>query len=69
MLKSLPIGLAQVKVGNTSESLLNKIRKIMYFCIDQNGKKADNPSIRLYVNKIENVKSHAKSKLVMISNF
>ena len=31
MLKSLPIGLAQVKVGNTSESLLNKIRKIMYF--------------------------------------
>ena len=30
MLKSLPIGLSQVKAGNTSESLLNKIRKIMY---------------------------------------
>ena len=26
----LPIALAQVKAGNTSENLLNKIRKIIY---------------------------------------
>ena len=31
MLKRLPIALAQVKAGNNSESLLNKIRQIVYF--------------------------------------
>ena len=30
MLKRLPIALAQVKAGNTSESLLNEIRQIVY---------------------------------------
>ena len=30
MLQRLPIALAQVKVGNTSEDLLNKIRQIIY---------------------------------------
>ena len=30
MLQRLPIALAQVKVGNNSESLLNKIRQIVY---------------------------------------
>ena len=30
MLQRLPIALAQVKVGNNSESLLNEIRKIVY---------------------------------------
>ena len=30
MLKRLPIALAQVKSGNNSESLLNKIRQIVY---------------------------------------
>ena len=30
MLQRLPIALAQVKVGNTSENLLNKIRQIIY---------------------------------------
>ena len=30
MFQRLPIVLAQVKAGNTSESLLNKIRKIVY---------------------------------------
>ena len=28
--QSLPIALAQVKVGNTSENLLNEIRQIIY---------------------------------------
>ena len=31
MLQRLPIALAQVKAGNNSESLLNEIRKIVYF--------------------------------------
>ena len=31
MFQRLPITLAQVKAGNTSENLLNKIRKIMFF--------------------------------------
>ena len=30
MLQRLPIGLAQVKKGNTSENLLNEIRQIIY---------------------------------------
>ena len=30
MLKRLPIALAQAKAGNNSESLLNKIREIVY---------------------------------------
>ena len=30
MLQTLPIVLAQVKAGNTSENLLNEIRKIIY---------------------------------------
>ena len=36
MLQSLPIALAQVKVGNISESLLNEIRrKLFMLCINQ----------------------------------
>ena len=31
MLYSLPIALAQVKAGNTSENLLNEIRQIIYY--------------------------------------
>ena len=30
MLQRLPIALAQVEAGNTSENLLNKIRQIVY---------------------------------------
>ena len=30
MLQRLPIALAQVRVGNTSENLLNEVRQIMY---------------------------------------
>ena len=30
MLQRLPIALAQVKAGNTSENLFNEIRQIMY---------------------------------------
>ena len=31
VVQRLPIALAQVKTGNTSENLLNEIRKIIYF--------------------------------------
>ena len=31
MLQRLPTALAQVKVGNTSEKLRNKVRQIMYY--------------------------------------
>ena len=31
MLRRLLLALAQVKAGNTSENLLNEIRKIIYF--------------------------------------
>ena len=31
MLQRLPIALAQVKAGNTSENLLNEIQQIIYF--------------------------------------
>ena len=30
MLQRLPIALAQIKTGNTSESLINEIRQIIY---------------------------------------
>ena len=30
MLQRIPIALAQIKVGNTSENLLNEIRQIIY---------------------------------------
>ena len=30
MLQTLPIALAQVKAGNTSENLLNEIRRFIY---------------------------------------
>ena len=35
MLQRLPIAFAQVKAGHTSENLLNEIRQIIYFCIEQ----------------------------------
>ena len=36
MLKQLPIVLAQLKVGNTYENLLNEIKKSHIVCIGQN---------------------------------
>ena len=30
MLQKLPVALAQVKAGNTSENLLNEIRQVIY---------------------------------------
>ena len=35
MLQRLPITLAKVKAGNTSENLLNEIRQIYILCTDQ----------------------------------
>ena len=36
MLQRLPIALAQVKVGNTFENLLNEIRQICIISIEKN---------------------------------
>ena len=36
ILQRLPIALAQVKVGNNSENLLNEIRKVVILCINPN---------------------------------
>ena len=51
MLQRLPIALAQVKAGNTSENLLNEIRKIIYslYQVKEITKKA-------YNNKIISIK-------------
>ena len=35
MLQRLPIALAQVKAGNTSENVLNEIKKSFVLCINQ----------------------------------
>ena len=35
MLQRLPIALAQVKAGNTSEKLLNEIRQVLYYFIEK----------------------------------
>ena len=36
MLQKLPIALAQAKAGNSFKNLLNEIRLIYIFCIEQN---------------------------------
>ena len=43
MLERLPIALAQLKVGNTSENLLNEIQKIIYslYYVKEISKKVD----------------------------
>ena len=35
MLQRLPVALAHIKAGDNSETLLNEIRQIVYFCINQ----------------------------------
>ena len=35
MLSRLPITLAQLKAGNSSEKLKNEIRQLLYFCTDK----------------------------------
>ena len=35
MLQRLTIAFAQLKLGKTSENLLNEVREIIYFCIEQ----------------------------------
>ena len=42
MLQRLPIVLAQVKAGNNSERLLNKIRQIVYSCSNQKNMDSEN---------------------------
>ena len=51
MLQKLPMALAQVKAGNTSENLLNEIRKIIYSLY-----RAKEITKRLYNNIINSIK-------------
>ena len=52
MLQRLPRALAQVKVGNTFENLLNKIREIIYFLFQEKKKKTK----KVCNNKINSIK-------------
>ena len=51
MLQRLPIALAQVTASNTSENLLNEIRKIIYSLYREN----EIPK-KVYNNKIDSIK-------------
>ena len=51
MLQKFPMALAQVKAGNTSENLLNEIRKIIYSLY-----RAKEITKRLYNNIINSIK-------------
>ena len=51
MLQTLPISLAQVKAGNTFESLLNETRKIMYSLY-----RAEEITKKLYKNIMNSIK-------------
>ena len=51
MLHRLPIALAQVKVGNTSENLLNEIRQIIYSLY-----RAKEITKKLYDNTLNSIK-------------
>ena len=52
MLKRLPIALTQIKAGNNSESLLNKIRQIVYYLY-----RSKKTTKMLYNNIINSVKA------------
>ena len=52
MLQRLPIALAQVKAGNTSENLLNEIRQIMYSLY-----RAKEITKKVYDNLMNSIKS------------
>ena len=51
MLQTLPIVLAQVKAGNTSENLLNEIRKIIYSLY-----RAKEITKKVYINLMNSIK-------------
>ena len=51
MLQRLPIALAQVKAGNTSENVLNEIRQIIYFSC-----RAKEIIKKVYVNIMNSIK-------------
>ena len=51
MLQRLPVALAQVKAGNTSENLLNETRQIIYSLYEENeGTK------KVYINIMNSIK-------------
>ena len=79
MLQRFPIALAQVKVGDTSENLLNEIRQMIYsLCImkfnrmdtihmnSENSKTSDR--YRLLLNLLDKINLRISNKYVALSN-
>ena len=52
MLRRLPISLAQLKAGNSSEKLKNEIRQICILCTDK--KKLESNSIKVWLTLFKN---------------
>ena len=61
MLQRLPIALAQVKAGNNSESLLNKIRQIVYSLYES--KKITK---QVYNNIIKSIQQNYKQQILYL---
>ena len=57
MLQRLPIALAQVKAGNTSENLLNEIRQIIYSLYQ-----AKEITKKVYSNIMNSIKVYYKNE-------
>ena len=75
MLQRLPIAIAQVKVGNTSENLLNEIRQIIYslYWEKEITKKVYNNimnsiKLRLLLNLKDKINLKRSDKYVALSN-
>ena len=73
MLQRLPLALAQVKAGDTSENLLNEIHQIIYseYRAKEIAKKVYNNimnSIRLLLNLSDKINLKRSDKYVFLSN-
>ena len=63
MLQRLPIALAQVKAGNTSENLLNEIRQIIYSLHREN-----EVTKKVYNNIINSIKLQNKMDSIFMNS-
>ena len=60
MLQGLPIALGQLKAGNNSENLLNRIRQIVYFLYQSKKKKKKNKKKLIFFIKKKKKKKKKK---------
>ena len=63
MLEILPITLAQVKAGNTSDNLLNEIRQIIY-----SQSRAKEITKKIHYNTRNSIKLNRSDRYVALSN-